>query len=315
MQRMAARWGIGIGLGAVVYLGLVVYAGWDELRETLSMFRWSLLVPVLALSLANYLLRFVRWHLYLHRSNVQLGALTSLRIFFSGLVMSVTPGKLGELLKAYLVRTETGTAVTQTGPIVIAERVTDLVALVVLLFVGSAIERSGWMELAISGAITAVLIAGLASAQVARFVLHLVTRIPGLHRFGDRLENANRSMRALLRPRLLIEASLLGTLAWFAECLGFALVAHGFGASLAVARATFVYSFATLVGALLLLPGGLGGTEGSMIAFLVSDGLARPRAVGVTFLTRIATLWFAVLLGALVLLGFRRARPGDRPLA
>jgi len=315
MHRLAARWGIGIGLGAVVYLGLAVYAGWDELRETLALFRWWLLFPVLALSLANYFLRFVRWHLYLRRSAIPLAVLPSLRIFFSGLVMSVTPGKLGELLKAYLVRTETGAAVTQTAPIVIAERVTDLLALVVLLFIGSVIERSGWIELAISGAITVVLVAGLASVRVASWVLHVVARMPGLHRFGERLEHAHRSMRALLRPRLLVEATVLGTLAWFAECLGFALVASGFGATLAVARATFIYAFATLVGALLLLPGGLGGTEGSMIAFLVGDGLARPRAVGVTFLTRIATLWFAVLLGALVLLGFRRARLGDQPLA
>jgi uncharacterized protein (TIRG00374 family) len=315
MNKLAARWGIGIGLGAIVYLGLVIYAGWDELRATLALFRWPMLIPVLALSLANYLLRFVRWHLYLQRSNVRLAAWPSLRIFFSGLVMSVTPGKLGELLKAYLVRTETGAAVAQTGPIVIAERVTDLLALVVLLFIGSAIEGRGWMELALSGGITAILIAALASATLARFALHLVGKIPGLHRFGDRLEHAYRSMRALLRPRLLLEATVLGTFAWFAECLGLALVADGFGAAIGVARATFVYSFATLVGALLLLPGGLGGTEGSMIAFLVGDGLARPRAVGVTFLTRIATLWFAVLLGALVLLGFRRARLGDQSLA
>lgn len=267
MQRLAARWGVGIGLAALVYLGLVVYAGWDELRTTLALFHWSLLWPILALSLVNYGLRFVRWHLYLRRSAVRLAVAPSLSIFFSGLVMSVTPGKLGELLKAYLVRAETGTPVTRTAPIVIAERITDLLALVVLLFIGSLIERSGWMELAISGAITIALITGLASARVAGWMLHTVAKIPGLHRFGDRLEQSHRSMRALLRPRLLTEATGLGVLAWFAECLGFALVAHGFGAALTVERATFVYAFSTLVGALLLLPGGLGGTEASMIAF------------------------------------------------
>ena len=74
----------------------------------------------------------------------------SLRIFLCGLVMSVTPGKLGEVLKAYLVRRHVGVPVTRTGPIVVAERVTDLLALVLLLFVSSLLFRTGWLQLAVS---------------------------------------------------------------------------------------------------------------------------------------------------------------------
>ena len=70
-------------------------------------------------------------------------------------------------------------------------------------------------------------------------------------------------------------------------------------------------ALSTLVGALLLLPGGLGGTEGSMVAMLGADGISRPQAVAATFLTRIATLWFAVGLGAVAFasLRFVRSRP------
>jgi uncharacterized protein (TIRG00374 family) len=87
----------------------------------------------------------------------------------------------------------------------------------------------------------------------------------------------------------------------------------GLGIDVSVARATFVYALSTLVGALLLLPGGLGGTEGSMVAMLGADGITRHDAVAATFLTRIATLWFAVLLGALVLLADRKLMAGSRP--
>jgi uncharacterized protein (TIRG00374 family) len=88
------------------------------------------------------------------------------------------------------------------------------------------------------------------------------------------------------------------------------LVLHGLGIHEPVARTTFIYAFSTLVGALLLLPGGLGGTEGSMVALLVADGAVKPLAVAATFVTRVATLWFAVLAGALVLLGDRRLTAG-----
>jgi hypothetical protein len=50
-----------------------------------------------------------------------------------------------------------------------------------------------------------------------------------------------------------------------------------------------------------------------MVALLVSDGALKPLAVAATFVTRLATLWFAVLVGALVLLGDRRLTgEGDR---
>jgi glycosyltransferase 2 family protein len=301
-SRLAKRIGVGVGIAAIVYLGLAIYADWGALRQALARFRWPLLVPVFGLSCTNYLVRFRRWQLYLRRADVSVPALLSLRIFCAGLVMSVTPGKLGELLKAYLVRAQTGTPVSRTGPIVIAERVTDLVALFVLLFIGSLVYHTGWMALCVSGAVALVLVAGLASPRVAALALHWVERIPGARRYGEKLESAYDTMRFLLRPRLLVEATLLGSLAWFAECSGFALVLLGFDIPLRLGFATFVYAFSTLVGALLLVPGGVGGTEGSMVALLMTHEVTRSLAVAATFVVRVATLWFAVLVGAVVLL-------------
>jgi uncharacterized protein (TIRG00374 family) len=312
--KIAKRFAVGIAVGALVYLGMAVYADWHDLQAVLRHFRWAMLLPVLALSLGNYLIRFLRWQMYLRACAVGLESLLSLRIFFAGLVMSVTPGKFGELLKAWLVKVENGTPMTTTGPVVVAERVTDLVALFVLLFVGSIVYRTNALAVVLSGFIVVVLIVALVSPRVAHIVLRIVERVPPLRRFGERLEMAYDSMRFLLRPRLFVQATVLGVLAWFAECWGFWLVLHGFGVSLSAAFSTYVYAFATLVGALLLIPGGLGGTEGTMIAMLRAVDVARETAVAATFLTRIATLWFAVLLGALVLLVNRRLAAEARSL-
>jgi len=246
--------------------------------------------------------RFLRWEIYLRRTGVRISAWLSLRIFFSGLVMSITPGKVGELLKAYLVKMHSGVPVSRTGPIVVAERVTDLLALFCLIFAGSLIYRTGYLALVASGAVTAFLFVGLASPRAALLVLGIVERLPFLKHYGERVERAYESMRFLLRPGVLSLATTLGVLAWFAECAGFAFVLRGFAIDLSMAFATFVYASSTLVGALVLLPGGLGGTEGSMVAMLLAAGVAKEIAIAATFLVRIATLWFAVLLGAFVLL-------------
>ena len=313
-RRLLQGIAIGVAVAALVYVGMALYADWHELRAALRGFRWILVVPVLALSLVNYGIRFLRWQLYLRQAAVPLGAARSLRIFASGLVMSVTPGKMGELLKAYLVRAHTGTPVTRTGPVVIAERLTDLTALFVLIFAGSLIYRTGFATVAASAAVTVLLLFGLGSPRLAQLFLGLVERLPPWRRFALRLEHALESMRFLLRPKLLVQATVLGTLAWFAECLGFALVCRGFGIDVAVAYTTFVYAFATLVGALVLLPGGLGGTEVTMVFMLAQAGAGREFATAATLVTRVATLWFAVLLGAVMLLGdTHRSLPAAEP--
>jgi len=117
----------------------------------------------------------------------------------------------------------------------------------------------------------------------------------------------------LIQPSLLVQSSLLGVVAWFAECVGFTVVLHGLGIDISTAYATFTYALSTVIGALLVTPGGVGGTEGSMITMLMAADVSKELAVASTFLIRIATLWFAVLLGAVVLLLNHRHEPKRHP--
>ena len=58
--------------------------------------------------------------------------------------------------------------------------------------------------------------------------------------------------------------------------------------------------------------GGLVGFEGSMVALLRQAGLGAPEAALATLLTRLATLWFAVLIGLLAWLWISRPEPPRR---
>jgi uncharacterized protein (TIRG00374 family) len=64
----------------------------------------------------------------------------------------------------------------------------------------------------------------------------------------------------------------------------------------------------TIAGALSFLPGGLGVTEAGMTGLLtrLGHGIDGAVAVGATFVTRVCTLWFAVLVGFVALLWLRR---------
>src|SRR5690606_23138209 len=63
-------------------------------------------------------------------------------------------------------------------------------------------------------------------------------------------------------------------------------------------QALFIFPFATIVGALIMMPGGLGGAEASMAGLLqLLAGTPETVAVAATLLIRFGTLWFGVTLG------------------
>jgi len=296
---------LSLGLGAAIFVGLSVYADLGHLATALRRVNPWAIPAALALALGNYLIRLVRWNRYLDVLDIPLSRRDSIAIFFAGLVMSVTPGKAGELLKAVLVRERTGTPVTRTAPVVLAERITDFVALILLGFIGIFSSERGLPTLI--GCLLAIgsLLGFLGWPRAASAATHVLRRFPVLGRLADPVERAYSSVRVLISPRNLTWGVLYGAAAWFAECLAYYCVLRGFGIDAQVVSATFIYSFATLVGAVSMLPGGLGPTEGSMSGLLVMQGAALADAVASTFVVRVCTLWFAVGLGGVVLLKHR----------
>jgi uncharacterized protein (TIRG00374 family) len=98
-----------------------------------------------------------------------------------------------------------------------------------------------------------------------------------------------------------VSGLLVGLGAWGAEALGFSILLQAMGNSLPLVTAVSVYALAMLAGALSFMPGGLGGSEATMIVLLKLLGIPLPIAVSATIIIRLATLWFAVVLGIISL--------------
>src|SRR5690348_14516485 len=109
MARLRTKVLISLAFGVVVIAGISFYADLPRLLQALRFFPWILLPAILGLTLLNYSLRFVKWDYYLHCLDLRVPHLVSLKIFVAGLSMAITPGKVGELLKAYLLKQYNGT--------------------------------------------------------------------------------------------------------------------------------------------------------------------------------------------------------------
>jgi uncharacterized protein (TIRG00374 family) len=288
---------------------MAIWADVDQLTAAAATFNWWVFPAALGLALMNYLIRFVKWSYYLALLRLEVPWRESLLVFFSSFLLTVTPGKVGEVLKSFLLKRSRGIPISVTAPIVVAERLTDVMALLCLALVGVSAFTFGTTALLISGAMVVAGIGLLSSRRAADAFIRLAGRLPVVGQLAPRLTTAYESIRVMLRPGPLSISTLLSVLAWGCECLAFYWIIAAFpGTTPTLIAATFLYSCTTLLGAISFLPGGLGVTEGSMSVGLLEVGLVSSEAIAVaaTVLVRFATLWFAVILGALAFFIYRR---------
>lgn len=280
----------------------------------LGTFPPPLVVPVLALTVWNYGLRWLKWQYYLRVLGVGgLGRTTSLLVFLSGFAMGLTPGKAGELSKSYWLRELAGpdrAPFARTAPIVFAERLTDGIAMLLLASAGLVGFRFGAPALLGVAALAAFAIAAVQARPVAHAALRTLGRVPAVRRLAAAAEVAYDSARQLLAWRRLALAVAIGTVSWAGECVALYVILLGLGAApgaLLLNQATFALASASLVGSASLLPGGLGAAEGTVAGVLeLVAGQPRDVAAAATVLIRACTLWFGVALGALAMAALAR---------
>jgi len=293
--------------GVAVFGALVLYGDLRQLGMRLGDFRWGFFGVALALAATNYVVRFVRWEIYLRILGVSVPRVESALLYLSAFLMAITPGKIGEVWKSVLLSERHGVPLTRTAPIVVAERLTDLLALVLLASVGAVTFRMGAAAIAGGIALCAAVLAVVMSKTLSSLCFRIGAHIPGVRRVVPKLEESLGSLQVLVRPRQLVVPTMLGVLAWFAECVAYYAVLRGFeGVHVGLEPATFIYAVSTIAGAVAMMPGGLGVTELGMTGLVQMLGEATPSAASAaTILVRLATLWFAVAVGGVAYLVLR----------
>jgi glycosyltransferase 2 family protein len=309
---------LALGLVVVVAIGLLsdLRAVGDDLRR----FGWALLPLVLGCTLLNYALRWLKWDYYLKRLQLddQVSRLDSVLIFCAGMVMSVTPGKIGEVFKSYLLKRINNTAISASAPIVLAERLTDGLAMLLLMGLGLTLYPPARLAFVVLVLATVAGIALLQQRPLFERMVGFIERLPLGPKLAPRLLTIYTSLNQLLDWRILLVSTLISLVSWGFECLAFYYVLVGLGIEgtpLLLLQATFIFAASTLFGLVSFLPGGLGASEVSSVGLLVAMvGMNASSATSATIIIRFCTLWFGVLVGVIALAWFGR-RYRDRVLS
>ena len=300
-------------LAVVVYGGFAVWRGVGKMGEELGRFQWWAFAAACGLAFGNYMVRWLKWEFYLARLEIRgVGKMDSLLTFLSGFVLTVTPGKVGEVFKSLVLFETYGVPVARTAPIVVAERVTDVIGVVVLIVIGSLGFSGGLLWAGLGATAVLVLLVVVSSRGLSVAIIGVVEKGPGpLKKIGPKLHEAYDSLAMLVKPVNLIVPTALSIVAWSLECTALWVILKGFAQETGIGLATFFYATSTLAGALVPVPGGLGVTETSLQGQLQELGhVGATTATAAMILVRFATLWFAVLVGFGALSVLKRRHKG-----
>ncbi|MFX0184854.1 MAG: YbhN family protein [Candidatus Hodarchaeota archaeon] len=298
---------LGIILAIFVYLVIMILSGWEDLLSNILHVNPLIVIMAMFLSLANYIFRFFKWHIFTRSLELEIPLKENFFIFIAGLSLSITPAKVGEAIRAFLLQKNSSADLSKGLASTFSERLIDLLAVTLLALIGIFFldfQQSGsYMPL-----LLIILLGILIGVLVFLFdplyspfrrIFHLKPWVS----LGTKIDKFRSDVIITFKYKIFLGALGLGMIGWACEGLGFFLIAQNLGIIITFEAAIFIYATSSLLGALSFLPGGLGVTEGSMELFLAHIlRTSLPLAGALIILIRVSTLWFGVTLGLIFLL-------------
>ncbi|MGF1563201.1 MAG: YbhN family protein [Geminicoccaceae bacterium] len=300
-----------ISLLAFIAISVAVSAvvGLEEIAAALGKVGAASFLGMVALALINFVLRGLRWVFFCRSLDLLIPDGSAFMSFFAGFSMATTPGKVGELIRLWLLNKAHACRYEHSMGLLLGDRLSDLAA-VTFLGIISAVTVAGYtMDIAIAAFLFFLIIVLFARPRFLLWSIGVSYALTGrLGKLLARLRQGIRRTSALFKPNVVVIALGLSLLGWTLECAAAYWAARAVGIDVSFLETTFVFCFAILVGALSMLPGGLGSAEATMIGLFVAFGASPQTALAGTLLIRVITLWSAVAIGSVVLpIALRRA--------
>ncbi|WP_047984693.1 lysylphosphatidylglycerol synthase transmembrane domain-containing protein [Ornithinibacillus californiensis] len=301
-DKLVQRLLVGVVLGVIV---IAVFLFLSDLQEVMGFVRdmpLQYLALAFLLTFGSYMLRLMKWHLFSRWSGFEIGLWANTKIFFIGLMMSITPGKAGELIKAYFLQKEADVAYAKSIPIIFFDRLTDLLAMMALVGIGFLAYPFGVAPMIILVALIVIFFMIIQRKPLITKLIDFVTRPSKVHRLRGSLHTFYEQTLFLMKFRLLSLSFFISVLAWFLECVSLYVLIQAFVDGFSLLASISTFSLGTLAGALSMIPGGLGAAEGSITGLLMYFGIGGTLAITISLIIRLVTLWFGVFIGILVYL-------------
>jgi uncharacterized protein (TIRG00374 family) len=296
--------------------------------------RWDLLALGLLFTAVSWLLRVVRW-LHLLAPIGRVGFMNAFRATMIGFAASaVAPGRVGEVLRPYVLARREGFSATAAFGTIVVERLLDLVTLSLLLLlavfqVTLGPEISGGAARLVAAIETGAVVAGLVGlalgaaifmaardpARAGRAVLRLERVAPGglVGRMARAVQRLVEGMAVMRAPLSLAAAMAWSVPLWCAAAFAIWAVSNAFDIAVPLSGSAIMTGF-VVVGVAVPTPAGIGGYHAAyQIGATALWSAPVESAVGAAILLHAITFVPVTLVGLVCMLqeGLKLTHPGE----
>jgi len=285
-----------------LYAIFLSISDFTQVYDKLHNFKTNFLPIILLLTPLSWLVLFVRWKLLLKKSNIILPNNKNFELYLSGFALSVTPGKIGELLKSQIYKEILGVPRRITIPLIIIERLYNLVGLVLVLIVGISFFEISLFIIIIPIIFTTLIFILISNKKFYYKFVALFGKIKFTANYSKYLLESYDVIKGGTRGIIVLYASGLSMIFWFIHCMIAYFIFLSFGIDfLNFLNVISIYATSILFGAVSFLPEGIGIMESSFVGLLTRHGVEISIAIPLIILVRIFTLWFNVIAGFIAL--------------
>ena len=186
----------------------------------------------------------------------------------------------------------------------IADRFTDLVAVLILA------TAALWAN--VEARPIAILLAGIIllvilSVQFPHHYKSIITKLSNLIHWDGLTHLLLKTIdivehcKSLFSFPIFSAAMIIALVAWSFEGLNLYIIANLLQADIAFTTVLSIYAFSKLIGAISMIPGGMGTTEATLIGLFIYNGVDETTAITCALFLRLTTFWFVTTLGLVAL--------------
>jgi len=307
-------------LGLLILYGLLRTVHPDQVAAAVGRASPWLVFAGMASSVGFILIRGWRWQLILAASAPATSVADATAVTAVGFALnSVSPFKLGEILRIALIAPRSGIGVGEAGATVVLERVLDVLALLVLaiataLVSGGAANGAGvWSGLVVLSTVSLAFgVAAYLMVSHPSASLRLAGRVTGVLPRRLRIpavglaESVLRGFSLLRSPGRFALTGLLSLVVWIVPILGLAAYVRSITSALAPVTLFLALTLFVITQAVSITPGSVGTYEGLFLLVLGAFG-AGPASIltAVAVVSHVGGIVVSLLMGTVGALWLR----------
>ena len=281
-----------------IYAIFLFISDYNVITEKISNFKINYLPLILLLVSASWVPLIIKWHFLLKNCEIDIPLRKSIAVFFAGVSFEITPGQIGALIKSQLLKTSSNIPRTKTVPIIVAEKVYDLIGAILASIIGIIILGMDFYLIIIAILALAVIFFFMFYRPASEIFFKRVTKTKFFSKYVENISEFDKIVQKSTNVKAATVCILLGVTYWFIISTAAYYILMAFDVNvLDYLTVLAIYTTSILLGAISFVPAGIGVTEGSIAGLFTLNGIDISTALILSVMIRILTLWFSVCVG------------------